>query len=50
MCLKPLLVQFESLYAITEVSSIKQNLLSLSDATILERHSPSARAASVCPI
>lgn len=30
MCLKPLLVQFENLYAVTEVSSTKQSLLSLS--------------------
>lgn len=30
MCLKPLRVQFEGLYAVSEVSTIKQSLLSLS--------------------
>lgn len=48
MFLKPLRVQFESQYALSEVSNIKQSLLSLSKFTSLERHSPSPRAVTAC--
>lgn len=49
LCLKPLRVQFEGPYAVSEVSNIKPSLFPLPYATTIERRSPSPRAASACP-